>query len=233
MDRDLKHAVPQGVSEAWERLRPRGQIDLTADLYHLTGYAKPATRVVIKPRPETASIEPTFFPYLMEKLEGTITYLDGNLELSQLRAQHGRTRIRTNGSGSFGEDGSWNMRLEGLAADRLSVEKRDLVGALPLTLQKLIEQMKPTGRFGLENSVLVFSKQAGHSSPLEASWDVHLDCHQTDLQVGIDLKNIYGKVRLMGECKGSQCYSGGMLEIDTATFRGRAIHRCPWAILGR
>ena len=220
MDRDLKHAVPQSVAEAWERLRPRGQIDLTADLYHLTGYTKPALRVVVKPRPEIASIEPTFFPYLMEKLEGTITYQEGQVDLSHLRAQHGRTRIRTNGNGFFGEDGSWNMQLEGLSADRLSVEKRDLIGALPHSLQKLIEQMKPTGRFGLENSVLRFSQAGGPATQLESSWDVHLDCHQTDLQVGIDLKNIYGKVRLMGACKGTKCYSSGELEIDTATFEG-------------
>ena len=220
MDRDLKQAVPLGVAQAWEQLQPRGVIDLTADLYHLSGFPKPAIRVVVNPRPEAASIEPTFFPYLLEKLSGTIQYKQGEIDISQLRAQHGPAKFRTNGKGFFGEDGSWNLQLEGLAADRLFLEKRELVGAFPFTLQKIIEQLKPTGRFGLESTVLSFSKEAGYTSPLKASWDVHLNCHQTDLQVGIDLKNIYGKVRLMGECVGSSCASAGELEIDTATFEG-------------
>ncbi len=219
LDADLRKAVPDGVAKAWDQLRPRGQVDLTADLYHLTGYAKPAIRVAVRPRTDSASIEPAFFPYLMEKLEGTVSYEQGQVNIAGLRARHGRTTIRTNGSGHFADDGSWSLKLEGLAADRLTT-RRELMGALPLTLQKLIDQMKPTGSFALENSTLNFSKSAGVAAPIESQWDVQLDCHQTDLQLGIDLKNIYGSVRLRGACQGGKCYSSGDLEIDTATFQG-------------
>lgn len=219
LDSDLKKAVPSGVAKAWDQLRPRGQVDLTADLYHLTGYAKPAIRVAVRPRTDSASIEPAFFPYLMEKLEGTVTYEQGEVDILGLRARHGRTTIRTNGSGHFADNGSWHLQLEGLAADRLT-PRRDLMGALPFTLQKLIDQMKPTGSFALQNSTIRFSKSASSGAPVESEWDVQLDCHQTDLQLGIDLKNIYGNVRLRGACQGGKCYSSGNLEIDTATFQG-------------
>ena len=212
-------AVPPGVAQAWEELRPRGQIDLTADVYHLTGYAKPDIRVSVRPRPESASLEPRFFPYLLEKVGGTLTYHQGQVLMTEFKAQHGRTTIRTNGSGNFAEDGSWEVKLEGLSADRLT-RQRELVGALPLKLQKLIDQLKPTGSFALQNSSMRFAKPSDPTAPLESQWDVQLECHQTDIQAGIELRNIHGTVRLVGESRGSQCYQSGELEIDTATFQG-------------
>ncbi len=219
LDSDLKQAVPPGVARAWDELHPRGQIDLTADVYHLAGFAKPTIRVAVRPRPETASIEPRFFPYLMEKVEGTITYYEGRLLMSDMRAEHSRTTIRTNGSGNFSEDGSWQVQLEGLSADRLTA-RRELVGALPQKMQKAIEQLKPTGSFALQNSSLRVFKPSDSTAPVQAQWDMQLDCHQTDLQAGVELRNIHGTVRLVGACDGSLCYEAGELDIDTATFQG-------------
>jgi len=218
LDGDLKKAVPPGVARAWEQLRPRGEIDLTAKVIHVTGYPKPAIHVAVRPRPESASIEPRFFPYLLEKVGGTLTYSQGQVMMTGLSAQHGRTTVRTNGSGRFAEDGSWNMQLDGLSADRLT-PRRELIGALPLKLQKLIDQLKPTGSFALRNSLLRFAKPSDPTAPLQSNWDVQLECHQTDLQVGIDLRNIHGTVRLVGKCDGSRCEESGELEIDTATFQ--------------
>jgi hypothetical protein len=219
LDDDLKQAVPPGVAQAWDQLHPRGQIDLTADVYHLTGFAKPTMRVAVRPRPETASIEPRFFPYLMEKVEGTITYHEGQLLMSDMRAEHSRTTIHTNGSGNFAEDGSWQVQLEGLSADRLTA-RRELVGALPEKMQKAIEQLKPTGSFALQNSSLRVFKPGDSTAPVQAHWDMQLDCHQTDLQAGVELRNVHGTVRLVGAFDGTRCYEAGELEIDTATFQG-------------
>lgn len=219
LDSDLKQAVPPGVAQAWDQLHPRGQIDLTADVYHLTGFPKPAIRVAVRPRPETASIEPRFFPYLMEKVEGTISYYQGHLLMSDMRAEHSRTTIRTNGSGNFAEDGSWQVQLEGLSADRLTA-RRELVGALPLKMQKVVEQLKPTGSFELHNSSMRFSKSSDLTASVQAEWDIQLGCHQTDLQVGVELKNIHGTVRLVGASDGSRCKEWGELDIDSATFQG-------------
>jgi hypothetical protein len=44
---------------------------------------------------------------------------------------------------------------------------------------------------------LRFSKSSGSTAPVEAEWDVQLDCHQT-IQAGVELRNIHGTVRLVG-----------------------------------
>ena len=218
LDDDLRQALPPGVQRAWEELHPRGNVDLRADVSHVTGLTKPVIRVAVYPQKETTTIQPKFFPYLMEQIEGSFSYQNGKLQLSQLRASHGRTTLRTNGDGEYHEDGSWKVRLEGLAVDRL-MARRDLTDALPPKLQKLIEYLRPTGAFDLSNGKLSFSKARGANTSVDADWDVELNCIQANLQAGIELHNVHGTIRLQGATRNDKSYSAGELAIDTATFQ--------------
>jgi len=114
LDDDLRQALPPPVQRAWQELHPTGNINLQAQVRHLTGSAKPTIAVTVAvtvyPQPESTAIKPNFFPYAMEKVEGKFTYQDGKIELSQMRAQHGRTSMRTNGNGEFRDDGSWHVQ---------------------------------------------------------------------------------------------------------------------------
>ncbi|HMO87128.1 MAG TPA: AsmA-like C-terminal region-containing protein, partial [Lacipirellulaceae bacterium] len=56
-------------------------------------------------------------------------------------------------------------------------------------------------------------------APLEANWDVAIDCHQANLACGIDLRNIFGTVRLRGETDGARSWSAGELQLDSVTFQ--------------
>jgi len=217
LDEDLRQALPSAVQRAWQELHPRGNVDLRAEVSYVTGLTKPTIRVEISPRPESTTIQPKFFPYLMEQLEGSISYQNGQLLMSQLRARHGRTTLRTNGNGQFNPDGSWHVQLEGLSVDRL-IARRDLTDALPLKLQKLIDYLRPSGSFSLSNGALRFSKANAANATVNAEWDVQLNCLQADLQAGVELHNVHGAVRLVGASQGRKSYSAGELAIDSATF---------------
>ncbi len=218
LNEELFDALPLAVQHAWQELQPRGEIDLTTTVNYRTGQPKPNITAVIRPRRESAQFRPTFFPYLMEQVAGTITYEDGNVTLANLEAHHDRTTIRTNGAANFAVDGAWNVQLTGLTVDRLA-PAQDLLSALPKQLGKLIDRLRPTGNFWLSNGALSFRKPASEIAPLETEWDVQLDCHQTDLQCGIDLQNIHGAVRLRGRSDGVRSYSGGELALETVTFQ--------------
>jgi len=214
---DLRQALPPAVQRAWRELQPSGNVDMQAEVTYVTGSAKPTISVVVSPRVESTTIKPKFFPYLMEQIEGTFSYKDGKVLMSQLRARHGRTTLRTNGSGDFRDDGSWEVKMEGLAVDRL-MARRDLTDALPTKLQKLIEYLRPSGSFSLSNGYLRFSKASAANATIESEWDVQLNCLQADLQAGIELNNVHGAIRLKGAAQGDKSYSAGELAIDTATF---------------
>ncbi len=217
LEDDLRQALSPAVQQVWEVLHPRGNVDLYANVSYATGQGKPTIRVAISPRPESTTIQPKFFPYLMEQLEGSISYQDGQLLMSQLRARHGRTTLRTNGNGQFNNDGSWNVQLEGLAVDRL-IARRDLTDALPVKLQRLVDYLRPSGSFSLSNGALRFSKASSAGASIDSEWDVQLNCLQADLQAGIELHNVHGAVRLVGASRGDKSRTAGELSIDSATF---------------
>ncbi|NOZ40208.1 MAG: hypothetical protein GXP24_08280 [Planctomycetes bacterium] len=218
LDDDLRQALPPAARQAWLALHPRGNVNLRADVSHVTGLAKPVISVVVHPLKASTTIQPKFFPYLMEQIEGSVSYQDGKVQLSNMRASHGQTEIRTNGDGHFREDGSWNVRLEGLAVDRL-MARRTLTDALPPKLRKLIEYLKPSGAFSLSNGMLSFAKARGANATVDADWDVELNCVQANLQTGIELHNVHGAIRLKGFSRGEQSVTAGELAIDTATFQ--------------
>lgn len=218
LDDDLRYALPPAVQQAWLELRPRGKVDMQAEVTHLTGLPKPTINVAVNPRPDSTTIQPTFFPYLMEQLEGTFHYQNNQLMMSEVRAKHGRTEMRTNGNGEFHEDGSWNIQFEGLSVDRL-MARRDLTDALPTKLQKLVEYLKPSGSFNLSNGMLSFSRGRGTNATVNSEWDLQLNCMQANIQTGVELSNIYGAVRLKGASSGNKSYSAGELALDTVTFQ--------------
>jgi len=218
LDDELRQALPPAARRAWEELQPRGNVHLQADVSHVTGLAKPIIRILVHPQKDSTAIRPKFFPYSMEQIEGSISYQDGKIWLSNMRASHEQTEIRTNGDGAFHEDGSWNLRLEGLAVDQL-MARRDLTDALPTKLQKLIETLQPSGSFSLSNGSLVFARARGAQATVDTEWDVELNLFQAHLQTGIELHNVHGAVRLQGATRNNQSYSVGELAIDTATFK--------------
>jgi len=214
---DLFEALPPAVQQAWTEIRPRGHVDFLADVYHRTGLDKPNIRVEISPCPESALVKPTFFDYLMDNVEGKITYHDGEVRLENVRSTHDRTAIRTSGQGFFGPDGGWQLRLVGLTIDRVT-PRRDLLVALPRPLAKLVDQLRPTGSFRVHDGVLDFRRAASPIAPLEAAWDVQLDCHQTDLQAGVELTNLHGSIRLTGSYDGARGATAGELNLDSVTL---------------
>ena len=217
LDDNLFFAMPAAVQQAWKQLHPRGAVNLVADVRHVTGQGAPNIGVSIKPLAE-ASIRPSFFPYLMEYVDGAITYTDGRVALEKLKVRHEATNIAANGEGNFPLGGGWEFKLTGLTADRVSASP-DLMAALPRPLSKLIDQLRPTGGFNLSNSVLAFRQRDSVIAPLETAWDIQLDCHQTDLRCGIDLQNIHGAVRLVGTSDGQRSASAGELALESVTFQ--------------
>ncbi|MCH2114179.1 MAG: AsmA-like C-terminal region-containing protein [Pirellulales bacterium] len=217
LDDDLKQALPAKVRRAWDEVRPGGRVDLIADIYHQTGDREPAIRVSVNPRPESATIQPVFFPYRLKGVEGRFDYLDGELLVTNFHGKHGPTTVRTNGNGNFAPDGAWQFELTGLSVDRLEA-RRDLLAALPQKMRKLIEQLRISGKFSLHDTTLKFSKSKDPAAGTRAQWDAQLSCLQADLHPGIDLQNVHGTVRLVGTSEGDTSYSTGELALETVTF---------------
>ena len=77
LEDELRDALPPPMRQVWTDLKPRGMIDLAADLRYVDGANLLSVSVRAEPRSEITSIEPAQFPYRLEKLQGTFAYRDG------------------------------------------------------------------------------------------------------------------------------------------------------------
>ncbi len=215
LDDNLKQALTPQVQQVWADLRPQGRVNFTANVSRQPGQEKPTIEVSLQPQERSVSVEPTFFPYRFEQVDGQANVTDGHVVLKQLRGLHGRTEFAVQqGDWQTAPGGGWQFQLDGLNADRLAFDP-DLVGAMPPGVQKLIDRLRPIGSFDAYRSTLRFARRGGGGEPIAAAWDIQLACHQSALRGDLPLENITGGIRLMGTSDGRAATSYGELAIDS------------------
>ena len=215
---DLRDALSPHMQQVWRDLRPRGSVNLWADVQFLAESNK--LSVGVRVEPQNASIEPVHFPYRLDGLQGVLTYRDGHVTFERCKAEHGAVKIRSEGSCDFQPDGRFGIHFARLSADRLRLDRdRDLIQAMPERLRKVLLDLNPTGSVNLEGS-LDFERVALPAEPLRSRWDVQLGLQQSSFQLGgLAIENAHGKVFLFGGFDGQQIVSRGELEVDSLKYK--------------
>jgi len=216
IDEELRDALNPGAQRLWNDMKPRGVVRFDTEVRYRLLDKHLSVWVRAVPVDDTASIEPTYFPYRMDKVKGTFTFADGKLQMEQLRAEHGRTQISASGDCQIDPAGGWRLNLERLFVDRLQVD-RDLLYALPEALKKSTGSLDPGGVFNVRgNFMLAGGNEAGR--PLGAEWNVTIDCHNNSLNCAVPLTGIHGSLWLAGRSDGGRFESQGELQLDSVTY---------------
>ncbi|MFW5692817.1 MAG: AsmA-like C-terminal region-containing protein, partial [Thermoguttaceae bacterium] len=217
LEGELRDALTPNVRSLWEDLRPRGVVDVSAEIRYLAEKRHLSLTTRIRPQADTTSIEPVRFPYRMEKLQGEIAFRDGRVSFDRLEAEHGAVHISTAGDCEILPDGRWLLRLSGLSVDRLRFD-RDLVQALPGGLRKSLAGLNPAGMFNLRGSVdLAGGVRA--DDRMQAAWDLRVGFHQASIDCGVKLENMHGGLTLVGRFDGARMASTGELDLDSLTYK--------------
>jgi len=218
LEEELRDALRPNVQRLWNELRPRGAIDLVADVRYSPGSKKVDVSLRARSRSENTSIDPVHFPYRLDKLRGELEYRDGYVTLRRFRAEHGVVRLTSNGYCDFPPDGSWHFHLEDLSVDRLKLHDREFTTALPGRLKKGLASLNPTGSVNIRGS---FDLEGGPQpgTPLRSKWDVAVNFQQASIDCGIKLENVSGGVTLKGQFDGQHFHSRGELAVDSLTYK--------------
>ncbi len=217
LDQELRDALRPAEKQVWMAFRPRGAVDLTAEVRYLTETKQLSVTVRAEPQAETAAIEPVHFPYRLERLRGVLEYRDGHVVLHNIKAEHGLVRLTTGGWLHFDPDGRWRCRLEDLSVDRLRID-RDLIPALPERLKRALVELRPTGPINIRG-MFELSNTLDPNHALESQWDVTLGLQQCSFECGPRVENINGTMKLIGRFDGQAVASVGALSLDSLSYR--------------
>ena len=215
LDDELQASLPPAQQQLWQKVNPQGFIDLDCHVDYLAG-AKPNIRVDIIPL--GAVIEPSFFPYRFEKLQGMVRIDQGRLLLQNMRAQHGNVLIGTNGECEVSPDGGWKVKFSDLNIDRVQLERdRDLVQALPEKLRTTINTLRLSGPMSMKGT-LELSKTMPRDI-VDSAWQLTLFCQRCEMEGGLKLSNIYGSMSLAGRYDEQGLRARGELDFETAEYK--------------
>ncbi len=224
LEDELRNALQPGAQLVWNQLRPRGTVDhLKVDIHYASAPNHLAVEVTgQKWRRRTNNDEghsitilPTWFPYRLDEVAGTVQYSNGRFQLRNISATHEETQVSIQGACGVAPDGSWTVQLPNVTADRIYLN-RDLLSALPKELGKAVERLSLRGDLCLQGS-LAFSGAAGEAP--STAWDVTVDVEDGSLQCGFPVNHLHGDVHLVGSSSNGSFSSRGDLNVDSVMYR--------------
>jgi len=221
----LRDALQPGARALWNQLRPRGTIDhLTVGIRYASAsrflgidVTAQKWRKKMNDEGRSITIQPTWFPYRLDEVAGTVNYSNGRVQLRNISAIHDQTQINVSGACGVGHDGSWTVQLPNVVADRILLN-RELRAALPKEMGKAVERMGFEGELSLRGSLAFSGSPAADELPT-AAWDVILDVEDASLQCGFPLEHLHGEVRLVGTSGEGTFSSRGELNVDSVMYR--------------
>jgi hypothetical protein len=242
LEDELRDALPAAMRRVWDDISPRGLVDVTAVVRHRVGNPMPRVELEATPHGQTVSIEPAWFPYRLERLDGRLFWADGTLRFEGVRGMHDRTTLAADGTCRFLPDGGWHVSFASLAAERFRAD-HELLAALPAGLRDAIVVVRPGGLLSLGGSLDLYAAAAPEADgegtgsgagaarpgppgaraerpPVAAAWDLHVDIQQGSLDVGLPLEHVHGGIHLVGRSDGRNWTSRGDLSVDSLICRG-------------
>lgn len=214
---ELRDALNPGVQQLWTDLKPHGTVDIDCELNYQTRSKKLSVTAKVDPLPGTTSIEPTYFPYRMDNLQGTMVYRDGHVDLQNITAEHGQVKMQTGGRCEAHPDGRWLLSLEDLSVDRLQLD-HDLHRALPIRLRTAFDRLGWQGPLSIRNSFLELSGSGMLGESATSRWRLFLDTHGGAMNSGVRLHNIHGGMALEGTFDGQHLRSWGTVNVDSVSY---------------
>lgn len=209
LDERLRAALPISQRGVWEAIRPEGKVDLWCAVAHVPG-SPLDVRLLVEPK--GAAVTPAVFPYRLHDLEGRIEYHDRRAWWKDVKARHGAVAIQCSGDVRTTAEGGV-LRLTNLACPELPVDK-DFRAALPPGLVAVADFLAPDRPLAASFRTIEVDWQQDNSRPPRYFFEGSFACANAILIPSVGLKNVSGRVSLLGQGFGAQRTIQGNLALD-------------------
>lgn len=231
-DPSLRKALPKMLDEVWETVDPEGQFNSRSLIEWRPGGSPTVTIEDLELT--NASFMLRAFPYKVEQAQGHLSWQGEKLTIGRIKGVNRETRLEFHGEGTFPQTGDrpWNVHLDELLVSDLDPDRR-FRKVLPNPLRQMVDDLDPRkGLVSLEGA-FDFKGVGSAGEELTAAWNVDVIFSGGTATVGIDVNNIYGKVRCEGEWNEHQeMHAVGDLEIESLMLNGYQFTqvRGPWEV---
>lgn len=205
IDADLKQALENSkaavVKPAWETFQPSGRADFHVLLTIPPGSKEPELDVTAIAR--SCSVLPSFLPWALTDLHGTLRYTRGRVELRDLSARHGDSVVRfREGDVMLKPGGGFFVVIPNFQANPL-VPDAEFVRALPAPLRAGVTALQLRDPVSLAAEVRVdMPGEAG--VPPVVYWDGGLALQNASVRLGVPFQKVSGRVFCRGRHNGRQ-----------------------------
>jgi hypothetical protein len=202
------------LKRAWQMLAPGGRMKFAA---HVDRLPDQEPEVDVSLTAQGCSLRPTFFPYSLSGLTGTMRYAQQKVWLTDLRASHGATVLTLDrGRIHLKPEGGVQADIATLRASPL-VPDADLMRALPRGLREGCQAVGFKDPVDLKTALRVVSFPDGDAFP-DIYWDGEMTLYHTSLDAGIRLEDMRGRAACRGRYNRHQMEGlQGNVQLEQAT----------------
>lgn len=217
IDPELEAALNPKLQAAWRSLAPGGRMNLAAQIDQLPDRPED---IAVAVTTHGCRLRPTFFPYLLTDVTGTVRYAHGKVEIEKIAGRHGGSTIQLERGQIFLKPvGGFWARLEGLRGQPL-VFDGDFRAALPPKLRKICAIIPEQTPVGLA-AELVVDLPSEANIPADIYWDGGVSVQDATLQTGVAIEHVNGQLWCQGRFDGRQLkgIKGNVLLEQAVLFR--------------
>jgi hypothetical protein len=202
LDDDLKTAlVKDELKRVWALFDPEGAINFDGDVRIAPAEGKePLPDISLTVVPLKCRVTPKFFKYTLSDLEGKVRYDKGTVELENIKATHGGTKVALDrGVVRLKPGGGFLADLLYLHGEPL-VTDADFLAALPPPLQKGVSALAVDGPLAVRTRLFIDAPP--DNEPPHIYWDGSATLGNKQLgatlHTGVKLEDVHGTVALRG-----------------------------------
>lgn len=223
IDSSLRDAFQKHQQSAWDAFSPAGTIDRTV----INVKKQPGRRALIS-LPELnisdGRMEMRSFPYEIETVSAELSYEPGWLTIRNIKGRHNDTKLDGNGFVQIESNGNWRARFIRFNVDDL-VPDQTLLNAMRPGLRKLFSTLDARQQIDM-SGMLELRGAENPRYPITAAWEIAHDFNGGDVQLGLDLADVQGRIVSAGTWNGYEADVEGTLDLATVKlFDSYRLHK--------
>ena len=220
---ELREALVQDeLRESLEKLRLDGKADGQIRVGYRTDEKKLALQFDATPIPESTSFQPEGFPFPLSNVEGRVSWREGRLSITGLRARNGATTCAANIVSQTIPNVGLVVDVSELRVDQLQFD-RDFRSIATGGFRDFLDFLQPQGFYNVDGAIRV-SRGPEPNAKKRIAWGLRLSVQQNAVRPGVNIEGICGRARTFGVAmENAQPLVYGELDVDALFFKDAQI----------